>query len=227
MLILKIIFDKLQGGISYVVDGFVINYVVLSMTVAYNVLTACIILLILILSTKDFINSKIKINIEPKKIFMIISVVFIIIMLIKIIISFSQIFDSNKKINILEDAVNFQDLNKFLKLDFDPKITTEKINEILEGSDMTSYNNILYKVEATSSEAFYKMETTGLEKLLNNKYMTRKKVLSFYTNAANKYIARIDLYKRDLGIQIFMNIFMYAINILCVYIVYKKTEDEL
>lgn len=90
--------------------------------------------------------------------------------------------DVDKRITILSNALQVNNLNKYYEINFDSSIDLEDIEEIIEKANryMLSFNNMLNKGTLISSELMYKIRTNGLEGLVSSKSMSRKEALQTY-----------------------------------------------
>ena len=125
---------------------------------------------------------------------------------------------------MLNTAIQAKDLNTYYELNLDPNVNLEDMSEIQEKEQkyMVSFNNILIKGVSSWSELFYKTETNGIQDMVKRKSMTQKEALQKYTESAEKYIERLNIYKENLSLQNVSNIIIYILDIICIFIVYKK-----
>lgn len=80
LLIIDVGYPKFINAISELSDFWMVDYVYFAMNIIYEILIANIVMVMLVIFFKDIINSKIAINISPKRIFIISSIILVIIM---------------------------------------------------------------------------------------------------------------------------------------------------
>ena len=88
---------------------------------------------------------------------------------------------------------------------------------------MMSFNDILVKGVSSWSELFYKTETNGIEDSVNRRNTTKKEALQIYIESAENYVERLNIYKENLSMQNTSNVIIYLLDIICIFIVYKKS----
>ena len=224
LLIIDVGYPKLINTISELSDFWMVDYVYFAMNIIYEILIANIVMVMLVIFFKDIINSKIAINISPKRIFIISSIILVIILCIKIIIGCINGSEADTKIEMLNTAIQAKDLNTYYELNLDPNVNLEDMSEIQEKEPkyMVSFNNILIKGVSSWSELFYKTETNGIQDMVSRKSMTGKEALQKYTESAEEYIERLNIYKENLSLQNVSNVIIYLLDMICIFIVYKK-----
>ena len=84
----------------------------------------------LVLLFRELINSKIPINASPKSIFIISSIILIIILCIKVVGGCINLNEADNKIEILNNTIQFNSLNTYYELNFDPGLKLEDMDEI-------------------------------------------------------------------------------------------------
>ena len=217
-------YSKFINTISELSDVWMVNYTYFAMITIYEILIANIVMVMLVLFFKDIINSKITINISPKRIFTISSIIIVIILCTKIIIGLINVNEADNKIETLNSAIQSGDLNTYYELNLDPNVNLEDMSEIQEKEQkyMVSFNNILIKGVSSWSELFYKTETNGIQDMVSRKSMTGKEALQKYTESAEEYIKRLNIYKENLSLQNVSNVIIYLLDMICIFIVYKK-----
>lgn len=224
LLIIDVGYPKFINTISELSDFWMVDYVYFAMNIIYEILIANIVMVMLVIFFKDIINSKIAINISPKRIFIISSIILVIILCIKIIIGCINGSEADTKIEMLNTAIQAKDLNTYYELNLDPNVNLEDMSEIQEKEPkyMVSFNNILIKGVSSWSELFYKTETNGIQDMVSRKSMTGKEALQKYTESAEEYIKRLNIYKENLSLQNVSNVIIYLLDMICIFIVYKK-----
>ncbi len=224
LLIIDVGYPKFINAISELSDFWMVDYVYFAMNIIYEILIANIVMVMLVIFFKDIINSKIAINISPKRIFIISSIILVIILCIKIIIGCINASGADTKIEMLNTAIQAKDLNTYYELNLDPNVNLKDMGEIQEKEQkyMVSFNNILIKGVASWSELFYKTETNGIQDMVSRKSMTGKEALQKYTESAEEYIERLNIYKENLSLQNVSNVIIYLLDMICIFIVYKK-----
>ena len=224
LLIIDVGYPKFINTISELSDFWMVDYVYFAMNIIYEILIANIVMVMLVIFFKDIINSKIAINISPKRIFIISSIILVIILCIKIIIGCINGSEADTKIEMLNTAIQAKDLNTYYELNLDPNVNLEDMSEIQEKEPkyMVSFNNILIKGVSSWSELFYKTETNGIQDMVSSKSMTGKEALQKYTESAEEYIERLNIYKENLSLQNVSNVIIYLLDMICIFIVYKK-----
>ena len=225
LLIIDVGYPKLVNVISELSSFWMVDYIYFAMNVLYEILIANIVMVMLVILFKDIINSKIVIHISSKRIFMISSIIIVIILFIKIILGCISQNEADAKIEMLNNAIQVNTLNTYYQLNFDTKLNIENMGEIQDEEQryMMSFNNILIKGVSSWSELFYKTETSGIQDMVNRRTMTEKEALQKYQESAENYIERLNIYKENLSMQNVSNIIIYLLDIICVYIVYKKS----
>ena len=224
LLIIDVGYPKFINTISELSDFWMVDYVYFAMNIIYEILIANIVMVMLVIFFKDIINSKIAINISPKRIFIISSIILVIILCIKIIIGCINGSEADTKIEMLNTAIQAKDLNTYYELNLDSNVNLEDMSEIQEKEQkyMVSFNNILIKGVSSWSELFYKTETNGIQDMVSRKSMTGKEALQKYTESAEEYIKRLNIYKENLSLQNVSNVIIYLLDMICIFIVYKK-----
>ena len=224
LLIIDVGYPKFINAISELSDFWMVDYVYFAMNIIYEILIANIVMVMLVIFFKDIINSKIAINISPKRIFIISSIILVIILCIKIIIGCINASGADTKIEMLNTAIQAKDLNTYYELNLDPNVNLKDMGEIQEKEQkyMVSFNNILIKGVSSWSELFYKTETNGIQDMVSRKSMTGKEALQKYTESAEEYIERLNIYKENLSLQNVSNVIIYLLDMICIFIVYKK-----
>lgn len=224
LLIIDVGYPKFINTISELSDFWMVDYVYFAMNIIYEILIANIVMVMLVIFFKDIINSKIAINISPKRIFIISSIILVIILCIKIIIGCINGSEADTKIEMLNTAIQAKDLNTYYELNLNPNVNLEDMSEIQEKEQkyMVSFNNILIKGVSSWSELFYKTETNGIQDMVSRKSMTGKEALQKYTESAEEYIKRLNIYKENLSLQNVSNVIIYLLDMICIFIVYKK-----
>ena len=224
LLIIDVGYPKLINTISELSDFWMVDYIYFAMNIIYEILIANIVMVMLVIFFKDIINSKIAINISSKRIFIISSIILVIILCIKIIIGCINGSEADTKIEMLNTAIQAKDLNTYYELNLDPNVNLEDMSEIQEKEPkyMVSFNNILIKGVSSWSELFYKTETNGIQDMVSRKSMTGKEALQKYTESAEEYIERLNIYKENLSLQNVSNVIIYLLDMICIFIVYKK-----
>ena len=161
---------------------------------------------------------------SAKRIFIISSIILVIILCIKIIIGCINGSEADTKIEMLNTAIQAKDLNTYYELNLDPNVNLEDMSEIQEKEQkyMVSFNNILINGVSSWSELFYKTETNGIQDMVSRKSMTGKEALQKYTESAEEYIKRLNIYKENLSLQNVSNVIIYLLDMICIFIVYKK-----
>lgn len=217
-------YSKFINTISELSDIWMVNYTYFAMITIYKILIANIVMVMLVLFFKDIINSKITINISPKRIFTISSIIIVIILCTKIIIGLINVNEADNKIETLNSAIQSGDLNTYYELNLNPSIKWEDMSEIQDKEEryMFSFNDILIKGESSWSELFYKTGTNGIQNMVARKSMTEKEALQIYTQSAELYSERLNIYKENLSLQNVSNVIIYLLDMICIFIVYKK-----
>ena len=151
-------YSKFINTISELSDIWMVNYTYFAMITIYKILIANIVMVMLVLFFKHIINSKITINISPKRILTISSIIIVIILCTKIIIGLINVNEADNKIETLNSAIQSGDLNTYYELNLNPSIKWEDMSEIQDKEEryMFSFNDILIKGESSWSELFYK-----------------------------------------------------------------------
>ncbi len=224
LLIIDVGYPKFINTISELSDFWMVDYIYFAMNIIYEILIANIVMVMLVIFYKDIINSKITINISPKRICIISSIIMVIILCIKIVIGCINMSETDTKIEMLNSAIQSKDLNTYYELNLNPNVNLEDMSEIQDKEQkyMVSFNNVLIKGVSSWSELFYKTETNGIQDMVKRKSMTQKEALQKYTESAEKYIERLNIYKENLSLQNVSNIIIYILDIICIFIVYKK-----
>lgn len=224
LLIIDVGYPKFINTISELSDFWMVDYIYFAMNIIYEILIANIVMVMLVIFYKDIINSKITINISPKRICIISSIIMVIILCIKIVIGCINMSETDTKIEMLNSAIQSKDLNTYYELNLNPNVNFEDMSEIQDKEQkyMVSFNNVLIKGVSSWSELFYKTETNGIQDMVKRKSMTQKEALQKYTESAEKYIERLNIYKENLSLQNVSNIIIYILDIICIFIVYKK-----
>lgn len=225
LLVIDIVYPKLADAISELNDSFMVNYVYFAMCAIYDVLIANIMMTMLVLLFGELINSKIHVNVSPKNIFIFSSIILIILLCIKFAVGFISSIEANNKIEILNNAIQSNNLNTFYELDLEPNIKLEDMDDIMDKEQryMVSFNDILVKSMSSWSELFYKTETNALKNLVNDKTFTKVEALQRYIKSAKNYVDRLNIYKDNLSMQNASNAIIYLLDIICISIVYKKS----
>lgn len=228
LLIIDVGYFEVAYTLSELSDIWMVNYMYFAMTIIYEILIADIVMVMLVIFYKDIINSKIPVNISSKKIFIASAIIIAIILCIKIIIGVINGNEANNRIEELNSAIQSNNLNTYYQLVFDANVSLENFDEIQEKIQeyMVSFNNIL-KGMSNWSELFYEMETDGIQEMVAKRFMTEKEALQKYKESAEEYLDTLDIYKGNLTMQNVSNIIIYLLNIICIFIVYRKQyEDE-
>ena len=58
--------------------------------------------------------------------------------------------------------------------------------------------------------------------MVARKSMTEKEALQIYTQSAELYSERLNIYKENLFLQNVSNVIIYLLDMICIFIVYKK-----
>ena len=203
-----------------------VKYELVVMSVIYEILIANIVIIMMTMLFKETINTKI--NISPTIILVISIIVLLIIVIAKIIGGFIYENDVDKRITILSNALQVNNLNKYYEINFDSSIDLEDIEEIIEKANryMSSFNNMLNKGTLISSELMYKIRTNGLEGLVSSKSMSKKEALQTYKESAEYYIDDLNYHKEILTMQNVVNIIICSLYIICIVIVYVKVNNS-
>lgn len=225
LLIIDMGYTKLAYAISELYEFWMVNYIYFAMGVIYDVLIANIMMTMLVLLFRELINSKIQINASSKSICIISSIILIIILCTKVAGGCINSNEADNKIEILNNAIQSNNLNTYYELNFDPDLKLEDMDEIQDKEQryMMSFNDILVKGVSSWSELFYKTETNGIEDSVNRRNTTKKEALQIYIESAENYVERLNIYKENLSMQNTSNVIIYLLDIICIFIVYKKS----
>ena len=217
-------YPKLMSEISELSKSWMVNYTYFALVAIYDVLIANIVMVMLAILLKEIINVKIMININPKVIFIIFAVILIIILCIKIIQVSSSIKNADAKIDKLNNAIQANNLYDFYSLNLDSSLKLENMDKVQnkEKRYMMSFNEILTKGVSSWSELFYKTETHEIQDMVSRKTMNKKEALQRYTEGARNYVERLNIYKDNLSMQNVSNVIIYLVDIICIFIVYRK-----
>lgn len=228
LLFIDIGYTKLMYEVSELYQFWMVNYIYLAMVVLYNILIANIVMVMSVILFKDIIDSKTTINISAKSVFIVSSVIIIIVLVIKMSIGVINENKASAKIDILNKAIQSNNLNEYYQLDLDPSITVENHSEIFDKQNqyMTSFNNILIKGVSSNSELFYKMGTNTIQELVNKRIMNKNEALQTYRENAKNYVDRLNIYIKNLSMQNILNVLIYIGNIIFIYIIYKKSTSS-
>ncbi|MBR3002248.1 MAG: hypothetical protein IKF38_01570 [Clostridia bacterium] len=219
-------YTKIISEITVLNNVWMVNYSYFALFVIYKLLIANIVMVMLMVVFKEIIDLKISININHKIIMFIFSSIIFIILCIKITLGFTSMNNANDKIVKLREAIQNNKLNTYYELNFDTNIKADDISEVQDEEQkyMLSFNQILIKGVASWSEISYKIETNGIQNMVNRKTMTQKEALQRYKNSAENYINRLNIYNEDLSMQNIANIIIYVIDVICIFVIYKKIE---
>lgn len=221
-------YSKLISEISESSNYWMVNYNYLAMVTIYKIILANIVMVMLVIVFKEIIASKIEININSKTIIMIISAITLaVILCIKIILGYIGINDANSKIEKLNRAIQFNNLSTYYGVNLDSNLTVEDIGEVQEKERryMVSFNEILTKGVSSWSELSYKLETNGIQDMVQKRTMNQKDALQKYNESAKKYVERLNIYKDNFTVQNISNIIIYLIDIIFIFVAYKKIEE--
>lgn len=224
LLIIEMCYFKIAMAVSKLYEMWMVNYVFVAMGVIYMILTANIVMVMLAILFKDIINSKIVINVSSKSVFIIFSIILLIILCIKIILGCINGSEADSKINILNDTIQSNSLNEYYELNFEPslKIEGEAVDKV--NRYIISFNDILIKGESNGADLFYKMNANTLQELVNRRTITKKEALQEYKESAESYIERLNIHKENLSMQNISNVIIYLLDIISIFIVYKKLQ---
>ena len=227
LLFIDIGYSKLIYKISELYESWMVNYTYTAMVVLYEILITNITIVMLVILFNDRIDFKTNINISAKFIFILSSIILILILSIKLSITFMNENKTDSKINMLNNALQIDNLNEYYKLDLEPNIKLEDEDEIFDKLEqyMLSFNDILIKGVSSGTELVYKTATNGLQDIVNGRRMTIDEALQDYRERAEDYIYRLHIYKKDLWLQNVSNIIIYFGNIIFIYLVYKKCTN--
>ena len=207
---------------------WMVNYNYFAMVTIYETILANIVMVMLVIVFKEIIDSKIQIYINAKTIMITVAIILGVILCIKIILGYISINDANYKIDKLNDAIQSNNLNTYYELNLDPKLTIEDIRDVQEKEKryMVSFNEILTKGVSSWSESFYKIGTNGIQDMVNRRTMKQKEALQKYNESAENYVERLKIYKDNLTMQNISNVIIYLIDVTCVFVIYKRIEEE-
>lgn len=220
-------YSKLISEMSEFSNYWMVNYNYFVMDTIYRIILANIVMVMLVIVFKERIDSKIEININSKKIMITSAITLAVILCIKIILGYIGINDANSKIEKLKNAMQSNNLNTYYELNLEPNLTVEDIGEVQEKERryMVSFNEILTKGVSSWSELFYKLETNGIQYMVNRGTLKPKDALQKYNESAGEYVVRLCIYKDNLNMQNISNIIIYLIDIIFIFVVYKKIKE--
>lgn len=225
-LVIYVVYFKLVTVLSNMTQSWWdVNYFSTAMEVTFRVILADFCMVMLVQESKDIIDSKV--NIEPKDILIVATMAIITIMIIKISITIIAVAGTNKKIGELEEAIDINKLETFYTINFNENITASNAGDIEAKEEYykKSFNNILTKGEANRSELVYKKEAENINTLFSRRRYSRKMATAKYLESSENYVKRLEKVKEDLYMQVVFYTFIYIVNILCIAMVYKKSEE--
>lgn len=217
-------YSKLVSEMPIANEYVMVHYNFVAMQTIYEIVMANIVMIMLGIVFKEIINSKMVITTNSKRMMIIFNSILALILCIKIILGYASIKDAKFKISKLNNAVESNNLNTYYEIDFEPNVALEEM-VLHDNMDILSFNRILRKNVSRNAEIFYKVETSGIQDRVNDRTMRKNEALQQYNTGAINYIGRLEVYKNQLAIQNIANFSIYLIDIICIFIVYKKMKN--
>lgn len=226
-LVIDFAYFRLIGALSELTQSWwTVNYFKVAMEVTFEVILADFCMVMLVQEAKEMIDAKV--NIEPKDIFIVATMIIITIMIIKISMTFIAVAGANKKIEELSSAIKTNRIETFYTINFNENITASTAGDVEAKEEYyrTSFNSILTKGEANRSELVYKTETENINLLFSRRKYSKRMATARYLEEAENYMKRLDKCKDDMYMQVVFYAFIYIVNILCIAMVYKKSKEQ-
>ena len=229
LLIVYNLYLKMVNGVNSSDGLFLVDYYYLDLMVLYTTILVDIVILILgnIYDENMYLN--IDVSFKPKSICIIFSVIIVILFCIKIGPACKAIGDANDRIDKLNGAIRVSELNVYYKLDFDPNIKIENNYETKMQGEFEKYrmslNPVLSKFVLNWGELSFKLETNGIQQLVKKRTIGKKEALEKYKESSRKYIKIIESYKDELYMYSATFFIIYSIDIMCIFVMYKKCEE--
>lgn len=214
--------------ISKLKSMWMVNYIEFALIVTYEKIIVDIIIVILVLSYKDILKTKINISINSTLIYILSIVITVVILSIKIVLTFVNMGIVDDRTLKLSIAIYNNNLQEYYELDFNPNLDVQEnnINEE-EKNYMMSINDILTKGVFKWAELFYKTNTVSIKEAVTNRNISKKEALTYYKDKSEAYIEMLDTYKDNLYLQVVCYIVIYLSNIIGVTIIYIKEKKNI
>ncbi len=206
---------------------WMVNYFEFVLIVVYEKIIVDIIIVMLVLAYKEILNSKIKVSINSKLIYILSIITILVILSTKIVLIFINMGVVDDRTLKLSIAVYHNNLQEYYELNFNPDLNVQENNIYEEENNyMLSFNDILVKGVWKWAELFYKTGTVSLKENVNKRNISKKEAINIYKEKSEGYIEILNNYKENLYLQIVCYIIIYLSNIICVTIIYKKIGER-
>ena len=184
-------------------------------------------LILFIITFRDFIDSKISININNILIFIAFMVITIVLLVIKNIYLVNGINEIDEKLKRIDAVMESREIKEFKALDLYPEFQTDTDYNIRQEmmKEMGNYNKMLLVVDNYYNESNYKLEKANLDAKYKRNTIAYYAIRD-YSALITKYSENFAITKDNAKMQRVSHFVIYFINLACFFVVYQLIKKE-